>query len=302
MIRSSAAIEPAQVAEHYDHLDQFYREVWGEHLHHGLWLTGDEPAEVAVRRLVEHVAAIAGIVPGSRVCDLGCGYGATARLLAAEYGAAVTGITVSPAQFAYARSLAAEPAASIVLGDWMENDFPDGSFDVVLALESTEHIADKRGCLREAYRVLAPRGRLVVCAWLAAERPRPWQVRHLLEPICREGRLPALGTASEYRTWLREAGFTVERFADLTSRVRRTWSICVRRTVARLLAEPAYLLYVLSPRNRERVFARTLPRMLLAYRTRALRYGLLAASCTPGPISTDPVPKVVDSALAGPEN
>jgi tocopherol O-methyltransferase len=30
------------VAGHYDELDHVYREVWGEHVHHGLWRTGRE--------------------------------------------------------------------------------------------------------------------------------------------------------------------------------------------------------------------------------------------------------------------
>ena len=31
-------------ASHYDDLDQFYREIWGEHVHHGVWFTGKESA------------------------------------------------------------------------------------------------------------------------------------------------------------------------------------------------------------------------------------------------------------------
>ena len=37
MIRSSRPIPPEEVADHYEDLDRIYREVWGEHVHHGLW-------------------------------------------------------------------------------------------------------------------------------------------------------------------------------------------------------------------------------------------------------------------------
>ncbi len=57
----------ARVARHYDTLDGLYRAVWGEHVHHGLWPSGD-PADLA--RLV---ADRAGIGPGDRVADDGCG-------------------------------------------------------------------------------------------------------------------------------------------------------------------------------------------------------------------------------------
>ena len=35
------------VAAHYDELDAFYREVWGEHVHHGYWASGRETPEAA---------------------------------------------------------------------------------------------------------------------------------------------------------------------------------------------------------------------------------------------------------------
>ena len=51
--------------------------------------------EEATRRLIEVVAGEAGIESGSAVCDVGCGYGGTARMLYREYGAEVTALTIS---------------------------------------------------------------------------------------------------------------------------------------------------------------------------------------------------------------
>ena len=84
MILPRTPFAPPSVARHYDELDAFYREVWGEHLHHGLWRTGRETAAEAVRHLVDVVADEARVEAGSRVCDAGSGYGATARRLAAR--------------------------------------------------------------------------------------------------------------------------------------------------------------------------------------------------------------------------
>jgi tocopherol O-methyltransferase len=97
VISSRQTISRDEVASHYDELDHFYRDVWGEHVHHGLWLRGNESREQAVLQLVELVAREAQIASGMHVCDIGCGYGATARVLASR-GAEVTGITVSPQQ------------------------------------------------------------------------------------------------------------------------------------------------------------------------------------------------------------
>ena len=53
------------------------------------------PAPVAARLL--HHAAMQGAIEGRRVCDIGCGYGATAADLAARRGVTVTGLTLSAA-------------------------------------------------------------------------------------------------------------------------------------------------------------------------------------------------------------
>jgi tocopherol O-methyltransferase len=87
VISAGRDLSSAAVADHYDELDEFYRDVWGDHVHHGLWLRGTESHKEATLQLVRHVAERAHIGRDTRVCDIGCGYGATARMLAADYGA-----------------------------------------------------------------------------------------------------------------------------------------------------------------------------------------------------------------------
>ncbi len=286
MIQPKLVPSGSDVALHYDELDPFYRGIWGEHVHHGLWLSGREPVEVAVRQLVDVVAAEANVQPGSEVCDVGAGYGGTACQLVKDYGARVTAVTISRAQYDYAVAHhggataarhAGAPNPRFVLANWLENDLPDAAFDVVTAIECASHMPDKERFLAEAFRVLRPGGRLVFCAWLAAEQPRPWQVDHLLEPICSEGRLPGLGTALEYFTWLEGAGFTLDHFTDLSTRVRRTWPVCIQRTARKLVTDPEYLRYLMDGHNPNRVFALTMLRLWLGYRTGAFRYGLFRA-------------------------
>src|SRR5438067_5309034 len=127
MIKPHRPLPPGAVADHYQDLDRIYREVWGEHVHHGLWRTGHESPTEAVEQLVELVAAEAGIRPGNAVVDIGSGYGATARYLASKLGAKVTALTITPAQYEYAvatRGLTAHgsPAADnpcYLLRDWL---------------------------------------------------------------------------------------------------------------------------------------------------------------------------------------
>ena len=272
----TAATTGDAVASHYDELDPYYRSLWGQHVHHGLWETGRESAEEAVLAMSHRVAERARITAGQRVCDVGCGYGGTARLLAEDYGARVTGVTVSKCQYEGALALGGDNP-TFVLQDWMANEFPSESFDAVIAIESTEHLPDVAHGIQEMARVLVPGGRLVICAWMAGPDPDPWEVRHLLEPICREGCLVGMGNEADYRRWLAGAGLSLESAEDMSRQVRRTWPICIRRTIAGFFKDATLRRYLLQDHGRNRVFAITLMRIWIAYMTGAMRYVIFTA-------------------------
>ncbi len=272
MIRPTTLQTVSAVAAHYDELDPFYREIWGEHVHHGLWsdATPRLTPEAAAEALVDLVADRLDLRPGLAICDIGCGYGATASRLVRRHDVSVKGVTVSAVQAA--RS---DGVAEIRVCDWLANDFADGAFDRAYAIESSEHMVDKQRFFDEAFRTLRPAGRLVICAWLSRQSPRPWEVRHLLEPICREGRLPGLADLSEYRRFAADAGFTCLGVEQLGANVRRTWWICARRLVGRWFSDPCYRRFLIDPNNGNRIFVLTVLRMLVALQTGAMQYALL---------------------------
>ncbi|MET4589760.1 class I SAM-dependent methyltransferase [Arthrobacter sp. 754] len=275
MIVPNISQNAVAVADHYDELDPIYRRVWGEHVHHGLWTTGRETPAEAVEALVDTVDDRLRLMPGEACVDIGCGYGSTARQLALTRGVSVTGFTLSAEQARYAAAHPA-PGVDIHLRDWLVNGLPDASASAAWAIESSEHMVDKPRFFAEAHRVLAPGGRFVVCAWLAETDASGWKVRHLLEPICREGRLPSMGTREEYEAMARAAGFTVNGYEDVSHRVARTWTICARLLVKALLADRQTRRLALGARNR--IFVLSIPRLILAYRTGAMRYGILTLS------------------------
>lgn len=279
MITPRRLVSGQDVARHYDELDAFYREIWGEHVHHGLWRTGEESPEQAALQLVERVVQEASIGPGSAVCDVGCGYGATARWLATTYQAPVTGLTLSPHQhrFAQMQTVSDGPSPTFLLQDWMQTELPASSFDATLFVESLAHMEDKPGALHRAFHVLRPGGKLAACVWLAAPDASAWECRFLLEPICHEGQLPGLPTADAYRRWLREAGFAEIRYDDISVNVQRTWTVVIGRVLRALVRRSDYRRYLLDHAQQNRGFALTLLRLWIAFRTGAFRYGLLSA-------------------------
>ena len=271
MIESHQPATLDKVAGHYDQLDRFYREIWGDHVHHGLWITGKKSSDQATRNLMDAVVTRARLKADMHLCDVGCGYGHTSRIIAREQQVKVTGLTISPAQQRYAiQATEAGLPVEFLLRDWQHNDLPDASFDAVIAGGSTEQMQDKERVFSEAARGLKPGGRLVVCAWLSAEHPTPWEHRHLLEPICREDRMPSLGTATDLVAWMTKAGLEVVASDDVSLQVMRTWPICAWRFLCGVIMRPSYIRFLLDPKHDNRIFGLTMLRLWLAYRTGAM--------------------------------
>ncbi|MEX0804734.1 MAG: class I SAM-dependent methyltransferase [Candidatus Binatia bacterium] len=275
IISQNAAADIASVAAHYDDLDLFYRTIWGTHVHHGYWLTGKESAEEAVENLTHLIARRAGIDAATCVCDIGCGYGGTAKIFAESYGARVIGITVSKKQYELAQLFVAGLAnVNFMHCDGLANGLPAAAFDAVVSVESSEHMQDKPAFFAEVSRLLRPGGRFVVVAWLTRDQPGLRESKYLLEPICVEGRLPSMASASEYENMIAGAGFRNIEFEDLTHHVKKTWSVCALRCVTRISRSPFLRQRLFDPTFPNRVFAKTVLRIWLAYATGAMRYGL----------------------------
>lgn len=265
------------VARHYDQMDDVYRQVWSDHAHHGWWRTGRESVAEAVNALVDLVGDAARVHAGTRVVDVGSGYGATGRRLARTRGADVVSLTLSPRQYQYARAVdAGKPRLRHVLGDWLSSPLPAAHFDAAIAIESIGHMAAQRA-LAECSRVLAPGGRLVIADLVAGDDVPDWQVGPLLRSMERESHLRPLPTEAEFRAQLVAAGFVVDEVQDLTRGVRSTWTRALWRLVRRLPIDPAVRRVLFSDEYDNQGFLRSILRMSAGYRLGAVRFCLIVA-------------------------
>ncbi|HEV7257966.1 MAG TPA: class I SAM-dependent methyltransferase [Bosea sp. (in: a-proteobacteria)] len=108
-----------------------------------------------------YAQAVAGLpVEDARVLEVGSGRGGGARYIARYHGpASVTGVDYSPATVRLARRLNADTGIlTFETGDAEKLPFADGSFDIVVNIESSHCYGDVPAFAREVARVLAPGG------------------------------------------------------------------------------------------------------------------------------------------------
>jgi MPBQ/MSBQ methyltransferase len=217
-------VSSATVAEAYDRWtsDRLLERLWGDHVHLGYYPRPPQGSQISPtsgqpngapnhkalqtqarpatkvdfrQAKVDFVHALVRwsgldqLPPGSKVLDVGCGIGGSARILARDYGLDVLGISISPGQIQRARELT-EPGLScqFAVMDALDLDLADGSFAAVWSVEAGPHMPDKQRYADELLRVLAPGGRLAVADWNRRDpddgpldRRERWVMRQLLD-------------------------------------------------------------------------------------------------------------------------
>lgn len=230
-----------QIGEFYDVSSALWEKIWGEHMHHGYYgRSGDYKIERrdAQIDLIEELLAWGKITPKNApqdILDVGCGIGGSSLYLAHKFAANVTGITLSPVQASRAteRAIAAslDSRVQFQVANALKMPFEDNSFDFVWSLESGEHMPDKTQFVAECYRVLKPKGKLILATWCHRETGMAGdlttdEIKHLKE-IYRVYCLPYVISISEYQAIARQCGFYIIKTDDWSMAVAPFWDVVI---------------------------------------------------------------------------
>lgn len=216
-----------RIIEHYDIVSPYYRSLWGEHLHHGYWIRGDESKEKAQLQLIEHLAQLANVKPSSDILDIGCGFGASSLYLAKHYNATVTGITISSVQVEMAIQAAAgeQLDAKFLLMDAEAMNFQK-QFDVLWSVESISHYQNRQGFFASAAKLLKPGGSFAITDWFKKENLTRAETRKFIDPI-EKGMFVELQVMDDYEQFLISNGLQIMRREVLNKNCAKTWDLCL---------------------------------------------------------------------------
>ena len=153
--------------------------------------------------------AIAALTPGERVLDLGSGAGFDAFLAARQVGpeGRVIGVDMTPDMVTRARGNIRKTDLTNVefrLGEIEQLPVADASVDVVISNCVINLSTDKPAVFREAFRVLAPGGRLAISD-IVAVRELPDALKSDLQAY--SGCVSGAAVIGDTERMLREAGF-----------------------------------------------------------------------------------------------
>lgn len=219
---------------HYDVSNEFYLPWLGERMVYscGYFEHGDETLDEAQRKKIDHILRKIRLMPGQRLLDIGCGWGALVLRAAQVFGAQCVGVTLSNNQF----ELAQQRVAKAGLQDRIEirlqdyRDVSDGSFDRITSVGMFEHVGldHLAGYFAQVRALLKPDG-WAMNHGITSTDAHDGETRHgggrfIDRYVFPRGELPHIGTV--LRT-LQEGGleaFDVENLRRHYQRTTALWS------------------------------------------------------------------------------
>jgi len=129
------------IAAHYDLGNDFFAAWLDADMNYSSALyAAEDTLEQAQERKLDRIAGLLALAGGERVLEIGCGWGSLAERLIRRHSASVVGVTLSGAQFDYARArLAGEAKADLRLLDYRD---VSGSFDRIVSVEMIEAVGE----------------------------------------------------------------------------------------------------------------------------------------------------------------
>ncbi|MDT8999467.1 cyclopropane-fatty-acyl-phospholipid synthase family protein [Paucibacter sp. APW11] len=146
--RNSRSGSKKNIHAHYDLGNGFYRLWLDDSMNYSsAWFDGrpEQPLRQAQQAKMRRALDECQVKPGDRVLEIGCGWGAVAECAAGDYGAKLTGVTLSSEQLGYAQKRLVEAGleerAELRFQDY--RDIAETGFDALVSIEMFEAVGQR---------------------------------------------------------------------------------------------------------------------------------------------------------------
>ncbi len=167
--RNTKSNSRKNIHAHYDLGNAFYSLWLDPTMNYSSALFEGQPGQdmqQAQHAKVSRALRMAGVQSGHRVLEIGCGWGALAEKATVEFGAHLTGVTLSTEQLAWAQqrlaALGVDTRADLRLQDY--RDIHDGPYDAICSIEMLEAVGREYWptYFQSVARLLKPGGRACI--------------------------------------------------------------------------------------------------------------------------------------------
>ncbi|MDO9360979.1 MAG: cyclopropane-fatty-acyl-phospholipid synthase family protein [Polaromonas sp.] len=177
--RNTKTNSQKNIHAHYDLGNAFY-ELWLDgtmNYSSAIFATPETSMKDGQDAKVRRALTLAGVKPGDRVLEIGCGWGALAEMCATEFNASLVGVTLSTEQLAWAQERLARTGATgktdLRLQDYRDigKTTPDAPFDAICSIEMVEAVGREYWptYFQSVARLLKPGGRACIQSIVIAD-------------------------------------------------------------------------------------------------------------------------------------
>ena len=216
------------VVDYYDKTTFDYKYLWANKenlaMHFGHYDQNVAKHALALSNTNNVISKEVNIQSGEKILDAGSGMGGSCFWLAKNLDVQVTGITLSEKQVDFCNKKAAKlqlnHKVDFQYADFCNTPFEDETFDVVWACESFCHAFKGADFYKEAFRILKPKGRIIIADYIKTAEKVNFEEEKLISEWFSGWAMSTFLTQKEHLEIATSVGFQETKVKNYTSSVK----------------------------------------------------------------------------------
>ena len=200
------------IEDYYNQTEIHYRKHWklnvAQALHYGLWNKGTKNFSEALLNSNKRIIKLGKINSSQNILDAGCGIGGTANYISKKTKSKITGISLNQSQLDFATQFSQKESLNtqFIYSDFCKTPFNNNEFDTVYAIESMCHARNEKEFLQEVYRILKPKGKLIILDYFKPQK-LDYKSQKLLEKWLHKWAIDDIDVNKDFIEKSKEVGF-----------------------------------------------------------------------------------------------